>query len=195
MNDINDNSTYSPRGGMILISSPLLEDPNFKRSVILLLDKGTKGDFIGLILNRRLDITLNEICEMPGEANEANVFNGGPVDLQRMFWLHTYGDRLEGSHEVMPGLFVGGDYNNIIRAYQQGKHINDNIRFYIGYSGWSADQLENEIRHGAWAVLPAVLDPETLIRTEGDEMWHTLVKRLGPDYRHWLMIPSDPNMN
>lgn len=183
------------KGGDILLSSPLLSDPNFKHSAVLILERDTNGGYLGLVLNRRLDLTLDEICHMPGKLGEMAVCNGGPVDLQRMFWLHILGKKIKDSYEVLPGLYVGGNYDDIISASIGDSLLQGKIKFYLGYSGWTKGQLEREIEAGAWAVLQDPLDPQLLIEESEDALWHTLTKQLGEDYRHWLMMPADPNMN
>lgn len=190
-----NNQALTVAGGEILLSSPLLTDPNFKRTAVLILEQDNNEGHIGLILNRALDLTLEEVCQMPGKGSDMKIYNGGPVDLQRIFWLHTLGDKLPGSIEILPGLYVGGDYDTLINAFATGEDLTGKIRFYLGYSGWTAGQLRKEIEAGAWGVLSHLLDPQQLMETDGDEMWHTLTRQLGEKYRHWLMIPSDPNLN
>ncbi|MDE5652056.1 MAG: YqgE/AlgH family protein [Muribaculaceae bacterium] len=183
------------RRGAILVSSPMLKDPNFSRTAILVLDRDEGGGHIGLILNRPMELTLADVCQMPGCADNMPVNNGGPVDLQRLFWLHTLGERLPGSVEILPGLFVGGDYDSLIALFTSDEDISDRIKFYLGYSGWSAGQLENEIQSTAWSVIPNMLEPHLLLELEGDEMWHQLCLRLDDDRRHWGLFPADPHLN
>lgn len=189
------NESRSLERGSVLISSPLLEDPNFKRTAVLLLDRDASGGHIGLVLNRRLDLTLADICQMPGPADGMSLYNGGPVDLQRMFWLHTLGDSLPGSLEVLPGLYVGGDYDSLVAMFMADKDLTDKVKFYLGYSGWEASQLQKEVESNAWGVLGNILEPHILLELEGDELWHQLCLRLGPGFRHWGIFPSDPNLN
>ena len=191
--DIKNRSVLRP--GTILIASPLLNDPNFKRTVILILDKDANNGHIGLILNRNLDISMQEACDMPGKAGEMSLYHGGPVDLQRLFWLDSYGDRVKGSYEILPGINVGGDYDNLMDAISNTTDPQKNLRFYLGYSGWSAGQLEKEIEAGAWGIVDHILDPNLLLTLTGNEMWNAIAKWLGPAYRHWLLLPSDPNLN
>ena len=182
--------------GTILLSSPMLNDPNFKRTAVLILDEDANGGHIGLVLNRRLDLTLADVCGVPERIAPQPVYNGGPVDLQRMFWIHTLGDRLPGSLEILPGLYVGGDYDALIRMYAKGEpDIDHKIRFYLGYSGWAEGQLQKEIEAGAWGVLPMLVDSHLILDLDGEELWHQLTLLLSPDYRHWRMIPADPNLN
>lgn len=182
--------------GTILVASPMLNDPNFKRTAILILDKDSSGGYIGLILNRELDLTLEEVLSLPGRNGKIRLRAGGPVDLQRVFWIHSLGDKLKGSIEILPGLYVGGDYDEMIaHLVNSEEDMRESIRLYMGYSGWSAGQLEKEIEGGAWAVLSDLLEPQLLLEMEGEEIWNQLSLRLGPDYKHWRIIPADPTMN
>lgn len=197
-----NNNTDSPqsvddiiRRGTILVSSPLLQDPNFKHTAVLILDQDMNGGHIGLVLNRPLDMSLADISDMPGSADNVPLQNGGPVDLQRLFWIHTLGEALPGALEILPGLYIGGDYDALIKMFVDGKDIKDKIRFYLGYSGWGKDQLEKEVQMTAWGVLNNLLDPHLLFDYQQDEMWHKLCLLLGPDYRHWGIFPADPTMN
>ncbi|MDE6273289.1 MAG: YqgE/AlgH family protein [Muribaculaceae bacterium] len=184
-----------PRG-TILLSSPMLNDPNFKRTAILILDQDESGGHIGLVLNRPLDITLSDICKMPGKYAKQFVHHGGPVDLQRMFWLHSLGDLIPGSLEILPGLYVGGDYDAMISLFEEGRvDLDHKIHFYLGYSGWGKEQLKAETAAGAWGILPMLIDSNLIFDLDGEELWHQLCLLLSPEYRHWRMIPSDPELN
>ena len=95
--------------GDLLISSPMLGDPNFSRTVILILDRDQDHGYIGLTLNRRMQLHLSDIFgDEYEENNDMTIFSGGPVDLQRLFWVHTLGEKVPGAIEVLPGIFVGG---------------------------------------------------------------------------------------
>ncbi|MDE5552171.1 MAG: YqgE/AlgH family protein, partial [Muribaculaceae bacterium] len=140
--------------GDVLVSSPLLTDPNFNRSVVLILDRDTDKGYIGLILNRQLDLTIQELLDIKNSKIETPVFNGGPVDLQRLFWLHTMGpDIIKGAAEVMPGIYIGGNFEDLQTYVENsGTKSEGHFRLYLGYSGWTKGQLEKEIEMGAWQV-------------------------------------------
>lgn len=190
-----EKNLNSLKRGTILLSSPLLQDPNFKRTAILLLDQDSSGGHIGLVLNRPLELSLRDLCNIPGYDANLGIHSGGPVDLQRVFWLHTLGD-LPGAVEILPGLFVCGDYDAMVNLLAGGDTtLDQKIKFYLGYSGWGKDQLSEEVEAGAWGVLPMLVDSSLVMELEGEELWHQLCLLLGPEYRHWRMIPSDPNLN
>lgn len=195
MNEMNEKKKpLSLHAGDLLISSPLLHDPNFSRTVVLLIDRDESNGFLGLVLNRVIDITLSDISVFESSAPNIPLYQGGPVDLQRLFWLHTLGDRISGSVEIMPGLYVGGSFEEVQSYIESGLPTEGQIRFYLGYSGWVKGQLENEVEHGAWKV-SRTPDPQSLLVGAGEEYWCEQVKYLGPDYRHWLMLPSNPSLN
>lgn len=190
-----DTSNLSLKGGDILVASPLLNDSNFKRSVVLILQRDRTGGYLGLVINHPLDISLAEICQLTDAGEDIRVFSGGPVDMQRLFWIHSFGSPLDGALEVLPGLWVGGDYDMMINRIISKDAIAGAARFFLGYSGWTAGQLEREIHAGAWGILSNLLDPVMLIQDNPDSLWDSLVRRLGPDYRHWLMLPPDLSLN
>lgn len=188
------NMPMSLYAGDLLISSPLLHDPDFSRSVVLLIDRDKGHGFLGLVLNRVLDISLSDIRVFECSESRIPLYHGGPVDLQRLFWLHTLGDRISGSVEIMPGLYVGGAFDDVQSYLKEVQSPEGRLRFYLGYSGWVKGQLENEVEHGAWKV-SRTPDPQSLLIGSGEEYWCEQVKYLGPDYRHWLMLPSHPSLN
>lgn len=186
---------YKLKPGSLLVASPLLRDSNFARAVVLILDRDSGNGHIGLILNHRLDITLADVCGAEGTIGKEKIFNGGPVDLQRLFWVHSIGNKIEKSIELMPGIYVGGDFDSMRKEASTLSAPETEIHFYLGYSGWNAGQLEHEIEEGAWGVIGNLLDPRSIFDTEGLEMWHKCVRILGEPYRHWLALPPDPSLN
>lgn len=184
----------TPHMGSLLISEPLMEDSYFSRSAILVLDEPQDGGHFGLILNKKTDMTLQDLMPEWEEGRRIPVFCGGPVDLQRMFLLHTLGETLGSNTEVLPGIYVGADLDKIIDYVEKGGKIDGKLRFFLGYCGWSPDQLAGEISQKTWAV-NALPQSQNLLKGEGFDYWTREVKDLGEDYRGWLMVPADPSMN
>lgn len=184
----------TPHCGSLLISEPLMEDTYFGRSVILVLDEPEDGGHFGLILNKPTEMTLKDLMPEWKEGKRVPIYCGGPVDLKRMFLLHTLGSALGPCTEVVPGIYVGADLDKIIDYIDNGGEIDGKLRFFLGYCGWSPGQLSGEINAKTWAVntLP---DSPNLLSGEGVEYWTKEVKDLGHDYRGWLLIPLDPSLN
>ena len=189
-----DIPVSTPHMGSLLISEPLMEDGYFSRSAILVLDEPEDGGHFGLILNKPTEMTLNDLMPDWEEGKRIPIFCGGPVDLQRMFLLHTLGDKLGSSIEVLPGIYVGADLDKIIDYIEEGGSVDGKLRFFLGYCGWSPGQLAGEINGKTWAVnsLPQC---QNLLKNQGIDYWSREVRDLGEDYRGWLMIPVDPSLN
>lgn len=181
--------------GDILVSSPLLNDPNFFRSVVLILDRDIDRGYIGLVLNRQLDLTIEDLLDIKKSKYSTPVYNGGPVDLQRLFWLHTMGPEvIRGASEVLPGIYIGGDFEDLQKWVESSEDATGEFRLFLGYSGWTKGQLEKEIEMGAWQI-NGLVDPAVIFSGTGEPFWRNNVKSLGPSFRHWLMLPTDPSLN
>lgn len=187
------NKPVKAHSGALLISEPLMVDPYFSRSAILVLDEPEDGGHFGLILNKSTEMTLQNLMPDWEAGKRIRVYCGGPVDLERMFLLHTLGDALGPAVEVLPGIYVGADFDKIVEYIDNGGEVEGKLRFFLGYCGWSPGQLAAEIERHTWAVNPR---PETnLLKGRGDKYWRRQVEQLGEDYRSWLVVPSDPSLN
>ncbi|HBY17407.1 MAG: YqgE/AlgH family protein [Muribaculaceae bacterium] len=189
-----DPTIVNPQKGDLLIAEPLLDEPYFKRSVILLLDEDNNQGHIGLALNKITPVSLQDLFPDWKAGAEVPVYSGGPVEADRLFMLHTMGDRFEGSMEVSPGLYVGAKLDDIIDYINNNRYADGNIRFFLGYSGWSRGQLTSEILKNTWALNPNPGHTDVLTGAE-DLYWRREVRRLGEKYRSWLLVPSNPAFN
>lgn len=180
--------------GDLLISNPLMEEPIFKRSVILMLDADIEKGSMGLVLNHRLSLSLRDL--IPGWENGSKVplYAGGPVDLERLFLIHRLGNVFPESKRLFGDIFVGAEIDNIIDYVDAGNPVDGYLRFFLGYSGWDANQLQSEMLKRYWTVSPAVNNSEIFMGT-GNEFWRREVGKLGDDFRSWLLVPSEPNLN
>ncbi len=188
-----------PEHRSLLLAEPLMLEPYFRRSVVLLLEKDKAGGYLGLTLNKQAGLTMGDLVPGWERGRDVEVFSGGPVDEQRLFMLHTLPDVLPGSREILPGLYVGGDLEAISSYIEGGGSIEGKMRFFLGYSGWAPEQLEKEILGRSWAVGEAVgpkMDDSTrLLDGRENEYWRREVARLGEDYRSWLVVPETPWLN
>lgn len=180
------SNTTQPRQGHIIVSLPILMDMYFGRSVVLLVDYYAGEGTFGLIMNKPTNFMVNEV--MDGLPNfDARVYIGGPVERDRLFFLHTVGDRIAHSSKVMDGLYCGGDIESLSQLMRDGEIQPHEIRFFMGYSGWSRGQLEQELSENAWLVSPVTA--EVLFTTCPDNMWEASVRRMGKKYQHWRYFP------
>ncbi len=181
-----------PASGKLLISEPSLRDFYFGRSVVLLVEHNTKEGTIGLILNKPIHLKLNQVVkEFPD--NEFPLFLGGPVHPERLFYVHTLGDKVPGSIEVIPGLYWGGDIEKIMDLIKLNLVTPEDVRFFIGYAGWESKQLDTEMKEKSWVVTQCSL--ETVMERHPEKLWSNMLKEMGNDYAIWANFPSDPILN
>lgn len=182
------------RRGDLLVASPFMTEEVFSHSVILLLDVGKDNGCLGLALNKKSSFTLQDLFPALKDIDPIDVFCGGPVGLNRLFILHNLPDLFTDSMEVAPGVSVGGDPDKIVNYLLTGGELKNNIRFFLGYSGWNGGQLPEEIENHYWTVTPAI-QGDDLLSGRGVKYWRSVVQSLGPYYRGWLNVPRDPAMN
>jgi len=179
-----------PSKGRLLISSPLLNDI-FKRSVILLTEHNDEGS-VGFILNKTTDYKLHEIIEdFPNF--DSPVYLGGPVQQNSLNFIHKAGEILEGGFEITDGLYWGGNFE-ALKLLIESKSINaDDFKFFLGYAGWTPDQLNEEIKTGSWYLN----DPRTenIFTKESKNLWSNVLKTMGKDYSLIATFPEDPSVN
>jgi len=107
--------------------------------------------------------------------------------------VHTIGENLEGAVEILNGLYWGGDIEVLKEMILLKVVQPKDIRFFIGYSGWAADQLTTELKRNSWVITRA---PKTeLMKMDPLNMWETLLGKMGDTYKYWSKFPIDPNMN
>ena len=140
-----------------------------------------------------MDLDFNEFSEEPIDL-PSRVSVGGPVDTKNLYYLHTYGDEVPGSHRITDLLFLGGDYKTLINKLKQEKYPEKRARFFLGYSGWQEFQLDREIAEKSWAVIyPNDLDH--IMDTSNDELWHSMLEDMGGKYKIFSHFPINPSNN
>lgn len=178
----------SPSAGDFLVASEVMTDPNFAGSVVLLCEHDEEGS-LGLVMNRPLDVKLAELLPDAGiESCHAPIYWGGPVKPDA---LHALKDGPPGpdAAEVYPGLAFGGQLDDLVDAWQNGQEL----RFFLGYSGWSEGQLEEELSQEAWKVVRA--RPTDVFAPRPDALWGQLMSRVHPAWRHLRHQPTHPDLN
>lgn len=179
--------TSVPLGkGKLLVSAPLMTDDYFSRTVVLLVEQDAQGAF-GFILNRPMRVYLGNVLPDAGK-HPFVLYNGGPVELNKLFFLHTHGHLIEDAVPVGNGLYFGGNERDLYPLLQEELLDDEGVRFFVGYAAWGPGQLENELKEKAWVV--AECPYENML--EPDEcLWQGVVESLGRPYAHWLEIPDE----
>jgi putative transcriptional regulator len=180
-----------PEKGKILISEPFLPDSFFSRSIVYLTDHSAQGS-VGFILNKKLDLTVsNSIGGFEGWDEKLNM--GGPVAPDTLHYLHNLGEIVPNSVHVEGSIYWGGDIDTIRGLIKEGKINKSQIRFFLGYSGWSAGQLERELKENSWVI--ATVRSEVVMNNRGDDTWKRVLRGLKNKYRVWADFPDSPEMN
>jgi putative transcriptional regulator len=118
---------------------------------------------------------------------------GGPVQTNTLHYLHTLGDIIPGSMKVIDNIYWGGEFDVIKRLLESKSLNNENIRFFLGYSGWQSNQLEEELNDNAWVV--ADIDPQEIMAPMSKFFWNKTLHRLGKKFQMWANFPENPQMN
>ncbi len=185
------NNKNTPEKGSLLISEPFLPDPNFERTVVLMCDHNDEGSF-GFVLNKPSEVMMHELLEDFGNYDQ-RVFVGGPVQHDTLHFIHRSKD-LEGGTELTPGLYWGGNFEQVQSLLTNGQLTGDDIRFFVGYSGWSSGQLEKELSMDSWIVTPPAA-AEIIFDSAVDELWKHVLKQLGGRFQMYSNYPTDPRLN
>lgn len=177
--------------GRLLLSEPYLADPNFERTVILLTEHNEEGS-VGFILNKPSESRLGEVMD-DLKGLDAQIFIGGPVQQDTLHFIHRHGD-LEDAIELENGLYWGGNFEQLLSLVDTGQFSVTDIKFFLGYSGWSPDQLEEEMKLNSWIVSDRVSN-ELIFETVPDQMWKRAMQELGGRFSVYSNYPEDPRMN
>lgn len=186
------SNTMHPKQGNLLLSEPTMNDYYFGRSVILLIDHNDSEGSFGIIMNKPLKMRINDLVDLFQDF-DAPVYLGGPVAENQIFFMHTLGSLIPESYKVMEGLYWGGDADTLNTLLSTGIADKSNVRFFLGYSGWTAGQLGNELERNSWLVSPT--NSQTLFTTPIEEMWQHYVKGMGARYQIWNRFPKNPEDN
>ena len=180
-----------PKQGHVLIAEPFLSGSYFNRSIIILASYSENGA-IGFILNKKVDYPVEDLfVDFPDFDSEIHI--GGPVGTDSIYFIHTLGDVIPGSILIKENLYWGGDFDTLKMQIKLGLVHQNQIRFFLGYSGWDAGQLEEEINENSWLV--ADLPQADLMNIAEDVMWIESVRAMGGKYSMWENFPENPSLN
>ncbi|MCC5937226.1 MAG: YqgE/AlgH family protein [Lunatimonas sp.] len=186
------DSTIPPHSGCLLISEPFLQDENFVRSVVLLCENNDKGSF-GLVLNKLSLFKLGDLLD--GLLNfDSDVYVGGPVEQNTLHFIYFGEKKLQDSISLQGDLWWGGDFNELIQKCNSGSLDLETFRFFIGYSGWTGGQLDEELEEKTWIVCKNDFT-DHIFFSDPDELWRVILKNMGGDYQVLANYPIDPRLN
>ena len=183
-------SAFRPLPGRFLISEPFMDDENFQRTVVLLVEHGEQGS-LGFVLNRHLKVKIHEVVEdMP--LIDATVCLGGPVEQSMLQFIHKIAD-LPDSRPVVEDVYWGGDFEELQDMIEEGAVDPKEVLFFIGYSGWAPGQLQSELDRKSWIIAPE--NPEAIFHPHPKTLWKDLLQDMGQKYKIISNYPVDPSLN
>ncbi len=180
-----------PQKGRLLISEPFLPDPNFERTIILLCENNDEGSF-GFVLNKPSLANVSDVME-DIRNYDFPAMVGGPVQQDTLHYLHRH-SALEDAVEVSPGIFWGGNFEQVLFLMETGLLAHEDIKFFLGYSGWSSGQLETELEENSW-IVSDLTSPELVFDTTPDAMWKKTLTIMGGRFSVYSNYPKDPRLN
>ena len=180
------------QAGKILLATPFLNDADFVRSVILLCEHEDQGS-IGFVINKPSILNLGDLVQ---ELNflECEVFVGGPVEQNTLHFIYFGSQLLPDSKPLAEGIWWGGDFSTLVHLLKS--HVLDvnQVRFFLGYSGWDHGQLEAELAEDTWVIYSGV-PTRTVFESSSDQIWRLLMKGMGGEFEIQANYPIDPRLN
>ena len=180
--------------GSLLIANPVLPDPNFSRTVILLCNHNDQGSF-GLVINRSTQLKAPDLFSSIDilKSYNAKIYMGGPVSQSMVFYLYRSAKDVIDLDKICSGVYLGSNLETLESLYLDIGNPGENIRFYLGYSGWSGGQLDGEMEQNSWLVQNA---NEKLVFLDSEELiWLKAVNSLGEKYQYLTKAPVNPQWN
>ncbi len=178
------------KAGKVLIAEPLMQDPTFSRSVVLLCEHSADGA-LGFVLNKPTEMTIGDL--LPELYAPTTIINkGGPVQLDTLHMLHGIPQVL-GGNQVANGVYWGGSYDELQHVISDNLDGLNAVKLLVGYAGWSPGQLESELKEGSWLITD--INEDILFETDPIQMWRNAILSLGREYAYLTNMPTDPQLN
>lgn len=181
----------NPKKGRLLIAEPsILNDDSFKRTTVLLTEH-SENSTVGFILNRPLNYVLEDL--IPDVNCDFTVYQGGPVEQDNLYFIHRVPDLLPDSIEVANGIYWGGNFSSLKKLLNNHLIESSDIRFFLGYSGWGANQLNEELNTNSWFITEN--DFQNIFLVDEESIWKNQLLQKGGKYKIWANAPADITMN
>lgn len=180
-----------PLRGRLLIAEPsILNDNSFNRAIILITEHTDKNS-VGFILNRPLEYTLQDL--IPEIESDFTIYQGGPVEQDNLYFVHKAPHLIPDSIAIDNTIFWGGNFDSLKELLNEGTLDQNDIRFFLGYSGWGKHQLEDEINTNSWFI--SENDIDDIFSDESDTLWRNKILQKGGNYKIWANAPNDIQLN
>ena len=183
--------THLKKGDLIIADPSIVNDIQFNRSIILITSSSIENEVVGLIINKILDYKLKDI--IPEINIDFDVYDGGPVNKDNLYYIHNLGHLIPESIKINQQLYWSGDFDTIVNLINSKKITTKDIKFCLGYTGWSAKQLINEVRDDNWIKCTNIKSEDILTRMSNS--WKKTMINLGGEYTIWSNAPENLSHN
>ena len=185
-------TTLKQATGHLLVAEPTITgDLSFNRSVVLIADHTPNGS-VGFILNKVLDFELSDL--VPDIKGKFKVYNGGPVEQDNLYFIHKVPELIPESIEIANGIYWGGNFEIAKGLINSGLINKSQIKFFLGYSGWDCQQLNDELNAHTWVVIENS-DNRDILNRQPKTFWKDKMMQLGGTYVIWSNAPENPSYN
>ena len=185
-------NSEEPRAGGFLLSDPFQGDPFFERSVVYLCQHDSDGTF-GFVLNNPLALNLHDIIDRQDLVDQS-LFIGGPVAKNQLFFLHNLGETIANSLACGHDIYFSGDFDSLIEYLDSNGYDAIKLKFFVGYSGWDENQLEEEIKEHSWIAANNI--PSSYVFEENQTaLWKSCMELQGTKFKMIANFPKNPNEN
>ena len=150
-----ENEEQRPEKGKLLVSAPHLTDI-FRRTVIYLVEHNESGS-VGFVLNKPIKFKVSEVIDDFPEF-DSRVYIGGPVQTELINYIHRTPEKIDGGYEIQNGIYWGGNFESLKLLVESKSVKPDDLKFFVGYAGWSPNQLDEEMEDNSWYVTDATDD-------------------------------------
>ena len=178
--------------GTLLISTPnILGDLYFNRSIIILTEVKNQ-EVVGFIINKTLEYQLSDLYKNV-KNKKIKIFSGGPVSQDNLYFIHNKPELITNSIKFHNNMYWGGNFESVIKLINENKLDNSSIKFFLGYTGWSHDQLRDEINNDSWIILNNKDNID--FNSYTNLSWGGYMKEMGEDFKIWSNAPENPQSN
>lgn len=178
------------KGNLLVAEASILNDQSFSRTVILLTEHNESGS-VGFILNKLSSFKVADL--VPEIVVDLPVYIGGPVEQGNLYFIHKTPEIIADCIEIGRGFYWGGNVNSIIENLNNGSIKTNEIRFFLGYSGWDINQLEEELIINSWIVVENNFI--NILNADERTLWKDQMIELGGDHAIWANAPYNPSLN
>lgn len=183
--------SLKPTKGKLLVADPSIwSDTSFNRSIVLLSEHNDEGA-VGFIMNKPSTYTINDL--IPEIDSSLRIYNGGPVSKENLYFVHRIPELIPESIEIGDGIFWGGDFDTVQSLLSDGTLSPKDIRFFLGYSGWSKEQLADELETTSWKVIEN--KHKNIFGIHHKSFWKDELMKFGGEYQLWANAPENPSLN